>query len=319
VQNLRVTAGVRYTWEQVSIEQLSQGDAFAQFGGVKQHKTFEDPSWEFGFEYQATQSVFTYIKTRGSFRSGGFNGSAPPVSLTATDGGNLFKSEHAKDVEAGLKFLGDVAGHSARLNLAVYKEWITDAQRVEFPDPDGAGPLASIAVTSNIPKSEVQGVEIEASIKATDWLELGVSGAYTDAKFTDSNITLFGVPYRYGPVGDTPKKSGVAYAQVELPVSNDVGHIGLRGEVYAQSEQYFSNAANFNAPGTRLPGYALISSRLSWDEIYGSQFSAALWGKNLAGRGYFVGGMTLAAALGQNAAAVGEPRTYGLELTYRYR
>jgi hypothetical protein len=30
------------------------------------------------------------------------------------------------------------------------------------------------------------------------------------------------------------------------------------------------------------------------------------------------GGMTLAAALGHNAADVGEPRTYGLEVSYRY-
>jgi outer membrane receptor protein involved in Fe transport len=50
----------------------------------------------------------------------------------------------------------------------------------------------------------------------------------------------------------------------------------------------------------------------------GSGLSAALFGKNLLDRGHFVGGMTLAAALGHNAADVGEPRTYGLEVSYRY-
>jgi len=313
IENLRVTAGLRYTWEDVSIEQLSLGDAFATYGSAHQSETFSDPSWELGLEYQATASVFTYLKTRGSFRSGGFNGSAPPISATATNGGNLFDSEHVKDVEAGLKFRGDIA----TLNLAVYKQWITDVQRVEFPDPDGAGPLASIAVTANVPEGEVQGVEVEGSILAASWLEFGFNAAYTDAEFTDNEVTLFGVRYVYGPVGDTPRRSGVVYFDAGLPVA-DIGRINVRSELYAQSEQYFSNAAASIAPGTKLPGYALINARASWNEIMGGGFSVALFGKNLADREYFVGGMTLAAALGHNAAAVGEPRTYGLELAYRF-
>ena len=67
-----------------------------------------------------------------------------------------------------------------------------------------------------------------------------------------------------------------------------------------------------------MPGYELFNARLSWNEIMGSGFSAALLGKNLTDEEYFVGGMTLAAALGHNAAAVGEPRTYGLELSYKF-
>ena len=63
----------------------------------------------------------------------------------------------------------------------------------------------------------------------------------------------------------------------------------------------------------------LVNGRLGWTDIMGSGVAAALFGKNLLDRGHFVGGMTLAAALGHNAADVGEPRTYGLELTYRFR
>jgi iron complex outermembrane recepter protein len=318
IENLSFTAGLRYTWEHVSIEQLREGDAFALFGSAKQSKTFEDPSWEAGFEYQATPSVFTYLKTRGSFRSGGFNGSADPVNATATGGGNLFDSETTQDVEAGLKFRGDAFGRPATLSIAVFKQWIEDVQRVEFPDPDGPGGRASIAVTANVPKEEVEGVELEASILATSWLELGISGALTDAEFTENEVTLFGTNYAYGPVGDTPKRSGVAFVQIGVPAGGGAGELSLRAEVYAQTEQYFSNAAASIAPGTELPGYELINARLNWSDIFGSKFSAALFGKNLSDETYFVGGMTLASALGHNAAAVGEPRTYGLEMSYRY-
>jgi iron complex outermembrane receptor protein len=269
-------------------------------------------------EYQATNELLTYLKTRGSFRSGGFNGAAPPVNADATGGGNMFDSEHVKDVEAGLKFRGNVLDRPASLNVALYKQWISDVQRVEFPDPDGAGGLASIAVTANVPEAEVKGIEVEASILAATWLELGVSGAYTDAEFTDGKVNLFGTPYNYGPFGDTPRRSGTVYGQVDFPTAPELGRVSLRGEVYAQAEQYFSNAADSVAPGTKLPGYGVTNARLSWTDIMKSNFSAALYGKNLADKEYFVGGMTLAAALGHNAAAVAEPRTYGLELTYQY-
>lgn len=317
VENLRFTTGLRYTWERVSIEQLPR--ATYTFGAPDQSKTFHDPSWEVGLEYQATPDWFTYMKTRGSFRSGGFNGAAPSVNATATGGGNVFDSEHTKDVELGLKYQGVAFGRPATFNVAVYQQWITDVQRVEFPDPDGSGGLASIAVTANVPEAQVQGLELEASLRPASWLEVGLSAAVTDASFKDGTISLFGNPYSYGPVGDTPKRSGVVYTQIDFPTGSDIGSIGLRAEMYAQTEQYFSNAGGSIAPDTKLPGYELVHARLNWTDILGSHLSAALFGKNLTDETYFVGGMTLAAALGHNAAAVGEPRTYGLEISYRYR
>lgn len=316
LRDVKLTAGLRYTREHVEISQLPR--ATYTYGAPDQARTFKDPSWEVGVEYQASPELFAYLKTRGSFRSGGFNGAAPPVNADATGGGNQFDSEHTQDIEGGFKYHGQAFGRPASLNVAVYNQWVQDVQRVEFPDPDGPGGLASIAVTANVPSSVIRGIEVEAVINPADWLQLGASGAYTHAKFTDGNITLFGTPYQYGPVGDTPKASGSAYAQIDFPTPDNVGEINLRAEVYSQGAQYFSNAAGSIAPGTRLPGYTLLNGRLNWNGVMGSQVSAALFGKNLTKEEYFVGGMTLAAALGHNAAAVGEPRTYGLELSVRF-
>lgn len=316
LEGVRLTAGLRYTWERVSISQLP--NATYTFGAPDQHNSFQAPSWEAGIEYQATPQLFAYLKTRGSFRSGGFNGAAQPVDANASEGGNRFASEKTQDIEAGLKFRGNVGGMPATLNLAVYNQWIQNVQRVEFPDPDGPGDIASIAVTANIPSEVVRGFELEGSLQTTDWLQIGGSLAHTDAKFTNGKISLFGNDFIYGPVGDTPKWSGVAYAQIGLPMDDSVGSINLRAEVYAQMGQYFSNAAASIAPRTRLPGYAIVNSRISWDNVMGSPFSAAVFAKNLLDKAYFAGGMTLAAALGHNAAAVAEPRTYGLELSAKF-
>lgn len=317
VDGLRLTAGLRHTREEVRFEVFDR-DTRPGLVGTRESATFEDPSWELGLEYQATDELFAYIKTRGSFRSGGFNGAAPPVPVDATAGGNLFDSEHTQDVELGLKYRGEAFGRPAALNVAVYRQEIEDVQRVEFPDPDGPGGIASIAVTANVPEMVVQGVELDGSFMPAEWLEIGGYAAFTDAEFTDGRINLFGTPYQYGPVGDTPETSGVLYAQASLPTPDRIGDVSIRAEVYSQSEQFFSNAANSIAPGTRLPGYTLVSGRVQWDGIMGSNVSAALFGRNLTEEEYFTGGMTLAAALGHNAAAVGEPRTYGIELSYRY-
>ena len=153
---LKATAGIRYTWERVSIAQLPA--ATYTFGAPDQNRGFADPSWEVGLEYHATSNLFAYLKTRGSFRSGGFNGAAPPVNANATFGGNVFDSEHTQDIEGGLKYRGTLFGRPAHLNTAVFMQWIQDVQRVEFPDPDGPGGLASIAVTANVPSSRNLGL-----------------------------------------------------------------------------------------------------------------------------------------------------------------
>jgi len=191
-------------------------------------------------------------------------------------------------------------------------------QRVEFPDPDGPGGLSSIAVTANVPKMEVEGVEFQATIMPADWLELGLSGSYTDPKFTDGDVLLFGTQYSYGPVANTPKESGLVYAQLTFSSDESLGEMTLYSEVYAQSSMYFSNSADSLAPDTKLSSYELVNARFAWNRMFGSHMSAAVFGRNLADEEYFVGGMALAAALGHNAAAVGPPRTYGMELSYEF-
>ena len=311
VQGLRVTGGLRYTWEKVDFVHLP-GSAY--FGAPAQSRTFSDPSWEVGLEYQATPSVFTYLKTRGSFRSGGFNGAAPAVEADATGGGNMFNSEHTQDIEGGVKFRGDIAGRPAQVNLAVFNQWIQDVQRVEFP----AVPGGSIAVTVNVPAARIHGLEADATVLATPWLEVGGSGSLVKGKFNKPNVTLFGTSYTYGPFADTAKASGVLYAQATLHDSGDVGKISLRGEVYAQTHVFFSSSFNSLTPGTKLPGYALVNARLGWDNILGHGVSADLFAKNLFDKAYFTGGLPLGASLGINSAAVGEPRTYGVELSAKF-
>lgn len=257
-----------------------------------------------------------YAVTRGSWRSGGVNGVAPMRPFTASGGGALFNPETAKDVELGVKWHGDVAGSPAHFNVAAYKEWVKNVQRAEFPIVDfgdGNGPH-SIAVTINVPEAQIKGFEIDAGIQPASMIELGGNLAYTDAKYTKNRATIFGNLFVFNPYADTPKWAGTAYGVIHLPIPESAGELKLRGEVYAQTGQYFSNNNGSITPGTRVPGYALVNMRLDWTKIAGSGVSAGVFATNLTNKAYYVGGLSQGASLGESAAAPGRPRMYGIEL-----
>jgi iron complex outermembrane receptor protein len=328
---LTFTVGGRYTWEKVSLRQLPDGngldpdgtgvaDQFAKLG-VK----FKKPSWTVGLDYKPSDDLLIYIAHRGSWRSGGVNGVAPMYPTYSSDLANpgaLFKPETAKDVEFGVKWGGDVGGRPAHFNVAIYKQWIKNVQRAQFPiiDRDGPGGEAphSIATTINVPKATVQGFEIDAAIRPTDWLEIGGNMAHTKAKYTDNQVSIFGTIFDFNSYADTPSWAGTVYAAVTLPIGDENGEMKLRGDIYKQNRQFFSNNHYSITPGTRLPGYELINARLDWRNVLGSQFSAALFGTNLTNKGYYVGGLSQGASLGENSAAPGRPRMYGAEVSIEF-
>lgn len=311
-EGLSFSAGGRYTWVDVSLRNLP-GSTYNS--GVPELKTsFDKPSWNAGLEYQINPDVMVYATTRGSWRSGGLNGVAPAILAPGSEGGALFASESAKDVEAGVKFSGRVMDRPAHLFIAAYNQWIDNVQRVTFPSFGGA----SIAVTANVPKARVRGVEVDGSIRPTDWLELGGMVAYTDAKFTSGNVDLFGDSFTFDTYPDTPKWAGSAYAQVDLPLPDDAGTLRARTDLYAQTGQWFSNFGRSREPGTKTPGYALVNARLDWNNIKGSNVSASAFGRNLFNKGYYVGGLAQTIALGANSVNVGRPRTYGVELRFDF-
>lgn len=311
IDGLSVTGGFRYTWEQIRLQQL-EGSKF--FGRPSESARFSKPSWQVGLEYQANSQLLLYVEQRGSWRSGGFSGTAPPVLDIGSNGGNEYLPETTYDVEVGAKYSGRVLGRPTRVNFAFYNQWISNVQRTEYAYlPDGS--LSS--VTANIPKAEVTGVEFDANIQLADWLQAGGNVAWTNARYTSPNSVLFGEQLTYGPYGDSARWSGSAFAQVNLPVPESLGKISLRGDVYAQTHQYFSNFDATINPESRLPGYTLVNGRIDW-EVAHTTLNLAAFVKNIFNKGYFVGGLAQGPDFGLNGALPGEPRMYGVEATVKF-
>jgi iron complex outermembrane receptor protein len=307
--SLNLTLGGRWTKEDIGLNQLSE----SVFGaGYPQTTSENKPSWTASLDYHFTSSLMAYVTTRGSWRRGGFNPFNPPTATPETSasapGGNYFLPETVRDVEGGVKFEGHIADVPVRANLAVYNSWITDVQKTAYIV--FAGTVSSATV--NVPKSEVQGIEADFNTRPVDWLVVGGSAAYTDARFTQATSTLLGAPVTYGPFGDVPRFSGSIYGDTQWKLPNDKGSLNFHVDVYGQSAFYFSNLGGSVLPGTELPAYTLVNMRLDWADIFGKRVKVGLYVKNLANKLYYTGGSAGAEDFSVESATFGAPRTFGV-------
>lgn len=308
---LNLTLGGRYTWEKFTLLQGAQ----SIFGpGQLQSASQSDPSWTATLDYHVTPDLMAYVSTRGSWRRGGFNPFNPPTPApltAATDpGGNFFLPERVRDVEAGVKFEGRAGAMPVRANLAVYNAWIENIQKTAYVVIAGTASSATI----NVPKTRIRGFEADLSLRPADWLTLGASATYTDAKFTQNESRLFGNPVLYGPFGDVPKFAGTLSADASLPLGSDAGELNYHVDVYHQSSFYFSNLGGTIQPGTELPAYTLVNMRLDWVNMFGTRVKASAFVKNLTDKLYYTGGSAGAQNFSVESAGFGQPRTYGIAL-----
>lgn len=313
---LKVTAGGRYTWEKAGLVQ-NPGSLFNLTGAtpLNQHADLSDPSWTFNLQYQIDPQNMVYFAQRGSFRAGGFNGAVVPFNNA-----NFFRNETTYDFEVGYKFAGHLGNVPSRFNIAAYRQIVKNAQHSIYALV-GGNPAA---FTVNVPKKRIQGVEFDGNFKLSSWLEFGFSGAYTDAKFTQNVVDLSaatGVPglrIPFDTYTDAPKWAGSVYAVVGLPIPENLGHVDLRTDVFGQTKSYFSNNEGSITPRTQLPGYVTVDMRLSWENVAGSNFTVAAFAKNLFDKLYYNSGYVEGASGGFNTAIWGEPRTFGAEVTYKF-
>ena len=218
---LNLTGGFRYTWEDISIEEDPTSLFAFLNAGITERKD-RKPSWLAGIDYHVTDSLMVYFNHRGSWRTGGFNGTETINLQDITQ----FKPETTYDFEAGAKFSGTIGGMRASLNAAVFDQYIKNVQRTLY--------IGVSALSGNVNKARVTGFELDGRINLTDWLEIGGAFSCNNARYTDPIATVNGANFFFGPYADAPKRSGSAYFRVSKDMAAG-GEISLRGDMYSQS------------------------------------------------------------------------------------
>jgi iron complex outermembrane receptor protein len=302
---LNANAGLRYTWEDVSI--LQGADSLLKAVNAGNHSRKDSkPSWLIGLDYKLTEDLMVYFNQRGSWRTGGFNG----TSAAAFPNAATFKPETTYDFELGAKYAGSIGSVPASIDVSIYDQRIKDVQRAPY--------LNISALAGNVNKAEVVGLELQTQFRLTRWLEVGVAGTYTNARYTDPHAEVAGAQFYFGPYADTPKYTGTAYFRASKELPGEKGELALRTQVYTQGNFFYSNLNDTIVPGCHIGGYTLVNVRAEWNGVFGTKLDGAAYANNVTDKEYNTGGFPLGAVAGSNSVLPGTPRMFGIELSARF-
>jgi iron complex outermembrane receptor protein len=303
-EQLSVTAGIRYTRERKEFDQLATMRSVATGNLLPTYpRTYSSDdvykAWtpKFSIEFRPIDKVLLYASATKGFKSGGFNFS----SLNTNQG---FAPETLWSYEAGAKV--DLFDRMLRLNGTVFHYDYKDLQVQSFLSP-------GVIDITNASDAKVDGVEIEALARPTQWLQLGGNLAYLDARYANYTSALLPGNIPFNASGNrlnlAPKWSYTIYSQVDAPLG--AGTVFARGEYSHRTRQFFT-AANLGLD--TQAGYSLVNASIGY-RFAGDRFQLIVFGRNLADKEYVTSTASFASGI---VGRVGEPRTYGVRLIVGY-
>lgn len=345
-----LTAGLRYTTDRRnfvtrsgngSYDNLTSCNLQAPDGtllplsacSIEVDASFAEPSWLLSVDKKLNEDTLIYASHRHSFRSGGFN-----LRGTSNDSIGPFQPEIVNDIELGLKNTLVLSPEwELQSNIAAYHQWYKDIQRNVTGISNGQ--LAN--TIENAASATVYGAEAEFELRRGRDFSVSLNYSFTKPEYDNYELlaTINGVP---GTLTDYSDRDFVYIPRHQVNFNaryarqlGAAGELVLSGNVYYQSDVFFSEefqnreqllealspAARAVAPANLKfgqDGYALVNLRAELANIGGSDVGVAVYGRNVFDERYLGGGSIFYNSLGVDQAVYGDPRTYGIELTYEF-
>lgn len=307
----KLTAGLRYSYEKKEITSEARIQSglpllLRAYPLVAAEEDWNDVSWRFVADYHLADEALVYASVATGFKSGGFTGTASTAAVATSP----FDPEQATSYEIGVKAeLFD----RVRLNLATFYTEYEDLQVTRFFQP--VGTTFGQFITENAGEARLEGVEVEISAHPFDALEIGATYAYLDARYT----RFTGLPSTIGTgafddnrLRQAPEHTGSAYAVYTYTMQSGAELSGGVDWSYRGLSYYDPD----NNPITVIPSYELINGRLGYQSP-DEHWNVSLWIKNADDEIYRT--HVFSQRDGRVAfALMGEPRSYGLSVTYNY-
>ncbi|ARS28926.1 TonB-dependent receptor [Sphingomonas sp. KC8] len=305
LEGLYITGGLRWSRDErkatLAQESVLGGVTTVLPSGAGDN-SFSDVSPSLTIGYNVNPDVNVYGKYAMGYKTGGYNLRASNIQRFNAG----FGPETLNSLEFGVK--SSWLNNRLRANLAVfrsqYKDIQTnvqvDANRPELTDIFNAG------------KARIQGFELDLTAKPTSALTVSANYAYLDAKFqriidplTGNNITS---NFTFVEAPKHTLTVGAEYAFPETPI----GQLTANIDYFMQSKKSTSTSD----PRYVIGDYGLLNARLTLSDIPVGMgnWRLSAFAKNLTDKEYYIAHFNG----GQPAAMFGEPRTYGLELTFEY-
>jgi iron complex outermembrane recepter protein len=341
---LRVTGGLRYTWDKRSINRhgissWKAADPICSVG-VNSGKaasvapcndpdsaSFQYPAWTAGVDYKLGDQLFIYAKTSGASMSGGFNSRPVPAGFSGS-----FSPEKVKDIEIGFK--GEFLDRRVRTNIAAFTAWQSQVQRIvntTFVDAGGTTRLTQFV--TNAGKVKASGIEFEGTVLPWKGMVATASIAYLDAKYVAGSrfenqlvgTTVVKVDRSGEPITQAPKWTWNLGATQSFDTS--IGTVALHADYAYVSSRAFDafttgNPANVAAVAVAnqasiIKGYGLLNGRLTFT-LPDPKIEIAVWGRNVLNQASFTNVFNSYTGIGSVLQFQGAPATYGMTLGFKF-
>lgn len=344
LDSLRLTGGYRYTWDTVKgfssnwtpradgrvlcsvTNTIADVGSDCRFDATLKTKA---PTWTIGLDYKPVNGLMVYGKVTRGYKAGGFN------SIAVNPQFRTFDPERLTSYEAGFKADWRIGSVPGRLNVTYFYSDYSNIQR-----PGGDFNLITFAGGAKIlsATATIQGVEVDASFRPFDGLEIGGTFSHTDAEYKDYNYTSLGADRTCGPNGTFPVVpfGGAVdascmpfqyvtpyiyniHATAKIPLGKDMGELSYFINYSNVSRQPTAPASDpAFEPGSTLEGYGLLNMSLDWRNIGQSGIDASLFVNNATNKLYRVSNLNTFNSLGVWSNLYGEPRMYGVRLRYSF-
>ena len=261
-------------------------------------------SWRTGLDVKPTSDTLLYFNVAKGYKAGSF----PMLSASTTYQYQPVKQESVLDYEGGFKV--SLLDRTVQLNGAGFHYDYTNKQiRTQTVQPV-FGILNNL---QNVPKSTVDGGELQLAWAPIIGLRLTAAGTYLRAKvvqFVGTNADGIRQDYAGTDVPYSPKFTSNVTADYEWPVSSKwLASLGA-----TLTQQSLSYATVGPTSIDRIEPYVLIDLRAGLSTQDG-KYKVQLWGKNVANRFYW---NNVSHPYDTVVRYAGMPATYGLTLSARF-
>jgi outer membrane receptor protein involved in Fe transport len=275
----------------------------------------DNVSWRAGVDFKPSKNALLYASVSKGYKSGSF-----PL-LSASDANQFapVKQESVTAYEIGAKLT--LLNRTAQVNGAVFYYDYSNKQfkgRV-VADPNIFGPLEALV---NVPKSRVQGAEIQLDLAPTDGLRVSIGATYLDTKIKGSfvNYDSYGNQVDFGGSSFpyTPKYQIVIDGQYDWALGDTTGaFVGSNLSFQSDTKAVLGDARETPSAeltsrgGLTIADYTLIDLRagLSFDD---KRYKVTAFVRNLTDKYYWSNATRITDTTVRFA---GRPRTYGLTVS----
>ncbi|TAM20338.1 MAG: TonB-dependent receptor [Rhodanobacter sp.] len=315
---LTLTAGLRRTIERKNAsryEALVNPDVVIVPQGTAAQAGFSATTPALNLAYQLSPNHMVYARYAEGYLAGGFNGEAQTVATATTP----FKPETQKTYELGTK--NTLLDGKLSLDADVFHNRVSNLQQSVFTAQGSAS-----STVLNVGTSHQQGFELEAHLRPTEDLTLGLNYGYLHAKYDKFMVTGVNVANNRSVQFAPKNTASVVVDSVLARTSNGVLHATLD---YRYTSKFYMYVYPFTqtVPAQQLAQNTLIKadsilngrialSDMNWGPVSGE---VAFWVKNLTNKSHIDSIIDFGPNFGNlRTANYNEPRTFGVTITARW-